>query len=81
LSLRVLTADTAADLITAAIAAATVVAAHVRLRVTVAADVPLLAAAAIQRRAVAPHTAEAVLRTVAAVAADMGGNTLDSFPA
>jgi len=78
------------DLITAAIAAATVVAAHVRLRVTVAADVPLPAAEAIRRRAVAHRTvaaaarptAEAVLRTVvAAVAADMGGNTLDSFPA
>jgi hypothetical protein len=74
-----------------AIVVATVVAAHVRLRVTVAADAPLPAAAAvIRRRAVAPptvaagpHTAEVVLRTAAVVAAaDMGGNTaLDSFPA
>jgi len=78
-----------AEVLMAAIAAA--IAADVQHQVTAVADIPLPTAAAIRRRAatVAERHTEAVdlrtvvdPRTVAAVAADMGGNTaLDSIPA
>ena len=74
---------------TAAIAAATAVAADARPRVTAVVDVPLPATAAvvaILRRAADPRTVAVGRRTAVdrrrAVAADMGGDTaLDSFPA
>jgi len=80
-------AATAAEVTAAAIAAAIAVAADARPRVTAVADA-LLPAVAVQRRAAdrrtvaVDHRTAVDRRTVAAVAADMDGNTaLESFPA